>query len=99
MDFFHGLSIRQPGASSGVWKLVQPFHSGALLVGAAALNVAVRAARRESAYPGLRELIRRVYSAAAGMAPAPISRADAMAVAVASDAVAERLALRAASPA
>ena len=91
MDFFHGLSIRQPGASSGVWKLVQPFHSGALSIAAAAVNGTVRAARREPAYPGLRELIRRAYAAAVGREPAPISRTDAMTVALASDAVAARL--------
>jgi predicted dehydrogenase len=97
IDFFHGFSIRQPGTVSRTRKIVQPFHDAVLLLGTAAANLARRAAQQEPAYPGLRELIRRMYAASAGLEPPPISRADAMTVALASDAVAERLGIRAAS--
>jgi predicted dehydrogenase len=91
MDLFHGFSIRQPGAVSRTRKIVQPFQYALTLFGTATVNLARRAARREPAYPGLRELIRRMYAATAGTQPAPISRAEAVAVAVASDSIAAAL--------
>jgi predicted dehydrogenase len=97
IDFFHGFSIRKPGTGSRTRKIVQPFHDAAIELGTAAANLARRTAQQELAYPGLRELIRRTYAAIAGSEPPPIGRADAMTVALASDAVADRLGIRAAS--
>ncbi len=91
IDFFHGFFIRQSGAVSRARKIVQPFHYALTLFGTAGINLARRAARREPAYPGLRELIRRMYAATTGTQPAPISRAEAMAVALAVDSIAEAL--------
>ena len=90
-DLFHGFSVRQPGRVSRRRKIVQPFQYALTLFGTATVNLARRAARREPAYPGLRELIRRMYAATAGTQPAPISRAEAVAVAVASDSIAAAL--------
>lgn len=90
IDLFHGFSIRQPGAVSRARKIVQPFHLSLLLFGGATANLARRAARREPAYPGLRELIRHVYSAAGGAEP-PIGRDETISVAIAMDRVTEAL--------
>jgi hypothetical protein len=97
MDFFHGFSIRQPGTVSRARKIVHPFQYALTLFGTAGVNLVRRAARSEPAYPGLRELIRRMYAATTGTSPAPISRGEAMAVALASDGI--RVALQRARPA
>ena len=46
-----------------------------------------RAARGETAYPGLRELIRRTYASIADEAPPPITPEETLAVAAARDAI------------
>jgi predicted dehydrogenase len=84
-DLFHGFAIVQPGDVSRGRKIAQPFMLGAGTVGAASANLARRAARREPAYPGLRELVRVFYDAVAGVTPPPISPAETLAVARARD--------------
>jgi len=54
-------------------------------MGAAAINLAARSARHEPAYPGLRELVRRLYTAIRGQTAGPISPAETLAVAEARD--------------
>lgn len=85
LDNFHDYLVAMPGAVSRSTKITQPFvHSVKSLVSAAG-NLAGRTLRRESAYPGLRTLTRRFHGAAqsAGRIAAPISAAEAIAVAVA----------------
>ena len=69
------------GRTSRAGKIAQPFVSGAALLGAASANLVRRAATRETAYPGLRELVRRFYAAVATGGIAPISAAETVAVA------------------
>jgi predicted dehydrogenase len=90
-DLFHGFSVRQSGAVSPVRKILQPFRHGLSLTGTAAVNLMGRAAKREYAYPGLAELIRRLYAAADGSTAAPISREEAVAVAAASDTIGDAI--------
>jgi predicted dehydrogenase len=87
VDLFHGFAVREGGDVSRARKILQPFaESGATLL-RAAVNLAGRALRSESAYPGLRELVRRFYAAALGGAPTPISAEETLAVAEARDAL------------
>lgn len=89
LDNFHDYLVTLPGAVSRAAKITQPFvHGGKSLVSAAG-NLAGRTLRRESAYPGLRTLTRRFHDAAqsTGRIAAPISAAEAIAVAVARDAL------------
>lgn len=81
IDLFHGFAVTTRGHTTRAGKIAQPFVSGAALLGAASANLVRRAATRETAYPGLRELVRRFYAAAATGGIAPISAAETVAVA------------------
>jgi predicted dehydrogenase len=71
-DLFHGFASRlSPHVSRGA-KVVRPFAESAGTFAAAAANLARRAARGESAYPGLRELVRVFHNAALLGAASPI---------------------------
>jgi predicted dehydrogenase len=85
IDLFHGFSVQQEGRVGRSKKIAQPFTFGANLLATAGANLARRAADREPAYPGLRELVRRSYAAAMAGDPAPISSEETLAVAVAWD--------------
>ncbi|HEX8968469.1 MAG TPA: Gfo/Idh/MocA family oxidoreductase, partial [Chloroflexota bacterium] len=86
-DLFHGYAVVEGGGVSRERKIARPFvRSGQTLV-AAAINLAGRAARHEPAYPGLRELITRFYSAVRGESETPISARDILDVAIARDAI------------
>jgi predicted dehydrogenase len=87
LDLFHGFGIHHNGTVSRLRKVVRPFATSLKLFGAASSNLIARALRAEVAYPGLQQLTRNFYSAVLGLAPSPISPEDAMAVAVARDAV------------
>lgn len=91
LDLFHGYGVIEPGGVSRARKIWRPFAlSGATLVAAAA-NLALRAARREPAYPGLAELVRRFYLAVEGRADPPIGEDEALGVARARDELIRRL--------
>ena len=81
IDLFHGFAVTTHGRATRAGKIAQPFVSGAALLGAASANLVRRAAMREPAYPGLRELVRCFYDAAATGGVAPISATETLAVA------------------
>jgi predicted dehydrogenase len=85
LDLFHGYAFAERGTVSRLDKIVRPFALSATRAGAAAANLAARALRREPAYPGLRELIRRFYSMVREGQAAPVRPAEALAVARARD--------------
>jgi predicted dehydrogenase len=60
-DLFHGFATREPPMSGRTYKVLRPFSLSARRFAGAGLNLARRALARESAYPGLRELIRSCY--------------------------------------
>jgi predicted dehydrogenase len=91
-DLFHGFSLVDRGRATRARKVARPFTRGSRTVAAAAANLAVRTARRESAYPGLRELVRETYAAVRVGGPSPIPSAEVLAVADARDRILERLA-------
>lgn len=85
VDLFHGFSVIEPGTVSRWRKIIHPFDLSTRTLFAAGTNLVRRAASGESAYPGLRDLIRAFYSSIAhGTAP-PISGAEALAVAAIRD--------------
>ncbi|MDQ3043242.1 MAG: hypothetical protein M3R11_12840, partial [Acidobacteriota bacterium] len=81
LDLFHGFSIVEPGSASKTGKILHPFDLAARNFTAATVNLAQRIVRRESAYPGLRQLIREFYAAIKDGAELPIKPAEAIAVA------------------
>jgi len=87
LDFFHGFAIRHDGKVSRLRKILRPFATSLKLFGAASMNLIARGMRAEAAYPGLRALTQAFYTAVRGAGPAPISAEDAVAVAVARDAI------------
>jgi predicted dehydrogenase len=64
LDLFHGYAIFEGGEVSRSAKMLKPLKFGAKTVLKAGTNLAQRAVASEPAYPGLRELISRFYSAA-----------------------------------
>jgi len=60
-DLFHGFCIFEPGGVSRANKILRPFRLAARLLGAASLNLGVRALARQTAYPGLPELFTAFY--------------------------------------
>ena len=72
VDLFHGYAVVDAGGASRTDKALAPLRAGARLLWAAGTNLARRAADREPAFPGLRELVRRFYASIAGNAPPPI---------------------------
>lgn len=99
LDFFHGFATVFRARSDRRWKIVRPFVVGGRTLVAAGTNLAARARRGESAYPGLRELVRRFYAAAAENRPAPISVRETLAVARARDRIAGAMHPAVAAPA
>lgn len=84
-DLFHGFATVDRGRASRATKLTGPFARSTRTLVGAGMNLAARTIAWETAYPGLRELVRRTYAAiASGDAP-PITTAETIAVAVARD--------------
>jgi predicted dehydrogenase len=80
-DLFHGFAYAERGTASRSGKITRPFVVAVRQGAAATGNLLWRALRGEPAYPGLRELVRRFYAAAAGEMPNPIPPAETLAVA------------------
>ena len=90
-DLFHGFASRlSPNVSRGA-KMTKPFTASAGTFAAAAANLARRVARGESAYPGLRELVRAFHTAARLGGTSPITLDAILDVSVARDALLSRL--------
>lgn len=87
LDLFHGFGIRERGTSSRRYKAARPLLVSGMTAYAAFANLFDRVIRAESAYPGLRELIRGFYSAVLGLGSPPISKREIMDVASARDAL------------
>lgn len=84
-DLYHGFAIIEKGTVTRVGKAARPFALAGSTLARAGSNAAARAARREVAYPGLRDLVRRTYEAVSNGLPSPIDPAEALAVAQARD--------------
>src|SRR5207244_6602251 len=61
LDNFHDFAVEWPGTVSRAAKVMQPFVRSGFGLTAAGWNLAARAVRRESAYPGLRTLVSEFY--------------------------------------
>ncbi len=85
IDLFHGFCVAESPSVSRMRKIAEPFSLSSKTFLAAGLNLLARSIRREPAYPGLRELIRRFYAAAADSDPPPISPAETLGIARARD--------------
>jgi predicted dehydrogenase len=90
-DLFHGFASRLSPNVSRSAKMAKPFTTSAGTFAAAAVNLARRAARGESAYPGLRELVREFHNAARLGAPSPIGVEAIVDVSIARDSLLSRL--------
>jgi hypothetical protein len=86
-NLYHGFATIERGAPSRVDKVGRPFVASVLTLGAALQNLGGRAVRGESAYPGLRELVRRFHLACVGQGSSPISVEDSLDVARARDTI------------
>jgi hypothetical protein len=86
-DLFHGFAVVESGAVSRGRKIIHPFALAGATFAAAARNLSTRALSRESAYPGLRELVAAFHSAVRGESSPPISPAQMIDVARARDAI------------
>lgn len=79
LDLFHGFSIVDRSRSySRAGKVARPFVHATRMGMSAAGNLAWRAMRREPAYPGLRELVKRFHAAARDGGPSPITPEETM---------------------
>lgn len=85
VDLFHGFAVREPPSVSRIRKISRPFGVAASSLAAASRNLVMRSLRREPAYPGLRELISRFYSAVDGSGANPIATEETVSVARARD--------------
>lgn len=86
-NLYHGYATIERGAASRVDKVGRPFVASALTLGAAVHNLTGRLARGESAYPGLRELVRRFHLTCAGQGSSPIAVEESIDVARARDTI------------
>jgi len=91
-DLYHGFATVEHGSGSGLRKVARPFSLASATLGRAGANLTRRALARETAYPGLRELVRRTYDAIATGSPPPISEQETLEVARARDALLARVA-------
>ncbi|MFL5620545.1 MAG: Gfo/Idh/MocA family protein [Gemmatimonadaceae bacterium] len=86
-NLFHGYATIERGAASRIDKVGRPFVGSAQALSAAIGNLVGRAVRREPAYPGLRELVRRFHLACARQGPSPISVEESLDVTRARDSI------------
>lgn len=80
-DLFHGFATREFPHIGRRYKIARPFSLSARRFVGAGLNLGRRALSRESAYPGLRELIHSCYRQIRNQASLPLSPQHAASVA------------------
>ena len=73
VDLYHGFATFQGGSVSRVAKALAPFREAGGLAAAAGANLLGRLVRRESAFPGLRELVRAFHRSVADGGAPPLS--------------------------
>ena len=93
LDLFHGFAFLEPGIASRLRKIAHPFDLAVRRLSAAAVNLAQRAMRWESAYPGLQRLVGSFYHAVRTKAESPISRDDIIVIAHVRDFLIQRAGL------
>ena len=81
LNLFHGYAYLEPGLVSRTRKITHPFEQSLRNLSAAAINLAGRTLRRETAYPGLLRLITEFYRAVQTGEPSPISEVEAVTIA------------------
>lgn len=87
-NLYHGYATLERGMPSRIDKAGRPFVGSMLTLGAALSNLGARAARREPAYPGLRQLVHRFHHACASRGPSPVAVEESVDVARARDSIA-----------
>ncbi|HUQ19394.1 MAG TPA: Gfo/Idh/MocA family oxidoreductase [Gemmatimonadaceae bacterium] len=97
-DLYHGFAFGEHRTLSKANKIVRPFGNAAGTLTAATTNLARRIARREQAFPGLRELVRKFYDAVKSDGMPPISVSETLDVAVERDTIIRALRLEGAKP-
>lgn len=85
LDLFHGFVVLESGKVSRRAKALRPFRVAARAALGATLNLAVRSLRREPAFPGLYELVRRSHQAMRGEGENPVPPEVALDVALTRD--------------
>lgn len=91
LNFFHGYGLFDDGVVSRRHKALQPFTQALHTQTVMTANLLMRAATREPAYPGLREIIRRFYAAVEGVGDSPSPRAESVRVGEWRDELLQRL--------
>ena len=92
VDLFHGFCVIEPGTVSRLKKIAHPFDFSLRMLLAAGVNLVERASFWDPAYPGLRPLIERFYTAVASGSKPPIQSSDAIEIAAARDLLIEKMA-------
>lgn len=80
LDLFTGFAVVDRSLASRAMKLARPLRSALAQGAAASRELLHRALAAETAYPGLRELVRRFYASVRGTAATPIPVAETRAV-------------------
>jgi predicted dehydrogenase len=85
IDLYHGYVVEEGGTVSRLHKIAHPFLLAGNTFVVAGRNLIGRALRREPAYPGLRELVSRVYATIRGELPVPIPPDEVLTIAMVRD--------------
>lgn len=84
-DLFHGFATWDSGEVSRTSKMRRPFSRASATAAGAGSNLVRRAVSRQSAYPGLWELVAACHASVRSGTPPPITAAETLAVAEARD--------------
>ncbi|MGI9036148.1 MAG: Gfo/Idh/MocA family protein [Pyrinomonadaceae bacterium] len=94
LDLFHDFAVIETGKVSKLRKILHPFDSSARNFSAAFFNLMRRAARFETAYPGLQNLVNHFYQSIRENKESPVSAAQTINVAQIRDDIIYRAAER-----
>jgi len=87
-DLFHGFATFERAHASRAYKIARPFATSARQLGRATSNLGRRVLARESAFPGLRDLVRVVYAEIRGEGPPALPAEHVRQVALAREVIA-----------